>query len=576
MKKSILMFIFFPFIIMSQTWENALNFPESGRHHPITFSNDTYGFVVSGSYENDMYRFDKLNNLWTQLSDFPSVGRGYAYGVSYGDKAYMGFGSTNNGTYPNDWWEYDMNNDSWSQKSNFPGDGRNHPAMINVNDKIYVGCGSNNNGNLGDWWEYDITNDSKKKKSDIPGNERHHPFYFGIDNYAYVGFGHGTLPGPGSNSSGSYIYNDFYRYNPSNDSWIQLNNFPSESRVAGTQFSYNNKGYILSGDGNDHGPLDTGEFWEYDPISDLWNQLPSHPGEAIWAPGNFVIGCDVYFLLGQNNNPPTTTLPVAVYKYKLSSNCGCTDPTALNYSSVAIDDDGSCCYIDGCTDIQSINYDPYACIDNGSCIEAVLGCTNSTASNFNSQANVNIFNGGALVNSIGSGDYFAGNQHLIFNSNEECIIRSTDVYSENMNSVTFELRNNSGIVLDDTTYNLVQGKQNIILNFNVPIDNNLQLGISSANSGLYRNNSGTDYPYDIAGMIEIVSSSANQSGFYYFYYNIEVNAICNDVVNVEEFISTRKVSKIIDLLGREVNRKFNSPLIYIYDDGTVEQRIIIE
>ena len=105
-----------------------------------------------------------------------SSGRGYAYGVSNGNKAYLGFGSTDNGSYPTDWWEYDMQNDIYTQKANFPGDGRNHPAMILINDKIYMGCGSNGSGNLGDWWEYDITNDVWVQKTDIIGNDRHHPF----------------------------------------------------------------------------------------------------------------------------------------------------------------------------------------------------------------------------------------------------------------------------------------------------------------------------------------------------------------------------------------------------------------
>ena len=68
------------------------------------------------------------------------------------------------------------------------------------------------------------------------------------------------------------------------------------------------------------------------------------------APGNFVIGCDVYFLLGQNNNFSTPILPVEVYKYKLNQDCGCTDPIAYNYSNSALIDDGTCCYNSGCTD----------------------------------------------------------------------------------------------------------------------------------------------------------------------------------------------------------------------------------
>ena len=578
MRKYYLFFLFIPLMIKSQNWEQVANFPADGRHHPITFSNDDYGFVVSGSYLNDVYKYDKLNDLWIQLQDFPAVGRGYSYGVTKGDKAYMGLGSTNSGIYPNDWWEYDMDNDSWIQKSSFPGNGRNHPAMIVVGNKIYMGCGSNDNGNLNDWWEYDIINDSWIQKTDLPANERHHPFYFGIGDYAYVGFGHGSSPGPGSNpSASSYIYNDFYRYNPINDNWLQLSNFPSEARVAGTQFSYGGKGYVLSGDGDDHGPLDEGEFWEYNPLTDNWNQLVSHPGDAIWAPGNFVIGCDVYFLLGQNNNSFIPTTPLSVYKYKLNNECGCTDPIAYNYSSVAIYNDGTCCYVSGCTDPLSINYDSLACYDDGSCISAVIGCLNPTASNYNALANVSSFNGGAIDNLIGSGSFFYNDQHLIFDANEECVIKSTDVYIESSNTVTFELRDNNGNVLDDTTYSLLAGKQNIILNFNVPVSSNLQLGVSSANSGLYRNSTGAIYPYNIGDLVTITGSSASQSGYYYFYYNIEVESICLDVVSsISEDSKQNKgdLLKIIDIYGREVKKRSNIPLFYIYENGLVEKRII--
>jgi len=582
MKKLILILVISPLLSFCQLWDQAPNFIGDGRHHPITFSNDDYGFVVSGSYLNDVYKYDKLNGTWLQLQDIPFIGRGYSYGVVIGNKAYMGFGSTSNGQYPTDWWEYDMDNDIWNQKSSFPGDGRQHPAMIAVNNKIYMGCGGNDNGNLGDWWEYNILTDVWTQKSDIIGNNRHHPFYFGIGDYAYVGFGHGSSPGAGNNpSSSSYIYNDFYRYDPYSDAWIQLANFSSEARVAGTQFSYNGKGYILSGDGDDHGPLPSGEFWEYNPSNDSWNQLQSHPGGAIWAPGNFVIGCDVYFLLGQNWNASLPTDPISVYKYKLSEDCGCTDAMAYNFSNLAISDDGSCCYIFGCTDPLSLNYDSLSCYDDGSCIVSVLGCTNPSATNFDPNANTTVAFGGALDNSFASGSYFNGNQYLIFDSYKECIIKSAVVDSESSNTITFELRDNVGNVIDDTTLSLVSGLQRIDLDFNIPIASDLQLGIANNSlqtNGLYRNNAGANYPYDIASAINITSSSANTNpyNYYYFFYDIEVEISCDEIsTGINTITNNNKLIKSIDILGRETDKKKHI-LLYIYDDGSVEKKIIIE
>ena len=61
-----------------------------------------------------------------------------------------------------------------------------------------------------------------------------------------------------------------------------------------TQFSYNNKGYVLSGDGDDHGPLSSGEFWEYNPLTDNWSQLPSHPGDNVGK--SLILLLDVMFI----------------------------------------------------------------------------------------------------------------------------------------------------------------------------------------------------------------------------------------------------------------------------------------
>jgi hypothetical protein len=38
----------------------------------------------------------------------------------------------------------------------------------------------------------------------------------------------------------------------------------------------------------------------------------------------------------------------------------------------------------------------------------------------------------------------------------------------------------------------------------------------------------------------------------------------------------RKLLRIVDVLGRNTPFKKNTPLFYLYDDGTVEKRIIVE
>ena len=165
------------------------------------------------------------------------------------------------------------------------------------------------------------------------------------------------------------------------------------------------------------------------------------------------------------------------------------------------------------------------------------------------------FNGGAIDNSIGNGGFFNGDQHLIFNSYQECIIKSANIYSEGLNTITFELRNNNGNVIDDTTLSILSGLQNIILNFEVPVGNNMQLGVSQGslyNSGLYRNSTGAIFPYDIGPLITITGTSAQSgSSYYYFYYDIEVDVSCGNTTFTSEVLNRdRKLLKTIDILGR--------------------------
>ena len=78
-------------------------------------------------------------------------------------------------------------------------------------------------------------------------------------------------------------------------------------------------------------------------------------------------------------------------------------------------------------------------------------------------------------------------------------------------------------------------------------------------------------------MISITGSSASQAGYYYFYYNINVEVQCFDVASIESSVSQieKQIIKVIDILGRETIQT-NQPLFYIYDDGTVEKKIIID
>ncbi len=50
----------------------------------------------------------------------------------------------------------------------------------------------------------------------------------------------------------------------------------------------------------------------------------------------------------------------------------------------------------------------------------------------------------------------------------------------------------------------------------------------------------------------------------------------NSITAIQEHTTNKDLLKVTDILGRETNGTKNEPLFYIYDDGTVEKRIILE
>ena len=51
---------------------------------------------------------------------------------------------------------------------------------------------------------------------------------------------------------------------------------------------------------------------------------------------------------------------------------------------------------------------------------------------------------------------------------------------------------------------------------------------------------------------------------------------CPPPTSIQEQSTNKELLKVTDILGREVNEKRNTPLFYIYDDGTVQKKINIE
>jgi N-acetylneuraminic acid mutarotase len=171
-------------------------------------------------------------------------------GFSINNKCYIGFGY--NGYYLKDFWEYDPATNVWSKKASIGGSKRTSAVGFVIQGKGYICTGMNNGAYEDDLWEYDPSVDVWTAKRSI-SNATDQTF---DDNYT-------TLTG-----------------------------------VSKVGFSVNDKGYIATGGQG----VATTIVWEYDPLTDLWEQKTAFEGTARVDAVAFVIGSRAYVATGRSSS----------------------------------------------------------------------------------------------------------------------------------------------------------------------------------------------------------------------------------------------------------------------------------
>lgn len=124
-------------------------------------------------------------------------------------------------------------------------------------------------------------------------------------------------------------------------------------------------------------------------------------------------------------------------------------------------------------------------------------------------------------NGFGTGGFISvTSQYVLFNVLKPLRLLSVQVYANMALNRTIQLLDNSGAILKDTTLFVNSGPSRLNLNWKLPVQNNLRLGVA-ATADMDRRNSGAAYPYELPGIITITGSSAGAS-FYYFFYDWEI------------------------------------------------------
>jgi N-acetylneuraminic acid mutarotase len=268
----------------AQSWVTKAMVPVSGIYGASGFSIGTKGYIVAGdangNYSTTLWEYDKASNTWTTKASFPGATRIHAVAFSIGNKGYVGTGmGLVSGASLNDWWEYDQSTDTWTQKTNFMGTARRFAVGFEADGKGYVGTGWDASGLKDDFYEYDPVNNSWSAVANYPRIcYSASAFTIGSKGYVCTGFDGNTLPFP----------NDFYEYDPALNQWTAKAPLPQTGNVAGSgrdmafSFAIGSKGYIGTGNYVDMSfsgfPIYCQDFWEYDQPLDMWTQRASFPG----------------------------------------------------------------------------------------------------------------------------------------------------------------------------------------------------------------------------------------------------------------------------------------------------------
>jgi len=274
--------------------------------------------VNTGGHNTSPISFEYVGGNWDQGSTFPDVHRFAPAYFQIGDEFYMGLGK-NNTTMRSDFWKFNASTNTWTQLNDFPGQSRTFASSFVINNKGYIGLGATTAAErtfLKDFWEYDPTSDSWTQIEDFPGEPRLRATSFVDNDLGIVGLGHSR-----EGQSGIWIpinYKDLYSYDPNTNSWASLPDFPGQERFSPSQFAIGSKVYVGLGAMGSYfgGSADLlTDFWEYDLESNIWSRLSDIPFSSRLFTASFTSYNRGYITLGVNYSGSQIRRQNSIYEY---------------------------------------------------------------------------------------------------------------------------------------------------------------------------------------------------------------------------------------------------------------------
>lgn len=180
----------------------------------------------------------------------------------------------------------------WEGATGLENDTRHHPVTWTLGGYGYASTGSTfTEGATDDFFKYDPTTDTWETLDNFPGTARSYSIGGVYQGKGYLGFG----------ASNSGVLNDLWVYDPDTEEWEELASCPCSGRQHPT-FTVNEQyGKIYMGQGNNNtGNLD--DWWEYDIATDTWTEKTDFPDTPRHHPYHFSIDGYSYTGLGHDNS----------------------------------------------------------------------------------------------------------------------------------------------------------------------------------------------------------------------------------------------------------------------------------
>lgn len=128
----------------------------------------------------------------------------------------------------------------------------------------------------------------------------------------------------------------------------------------------------------------------------------------------------------------------------------------------------------------------------------------------------------------------------------------------------------------------IQGTADLTVNYNCGPGMNNPLILTLCGSGEMHpraNNVGVQNDHlNFSGTDHIWAASGNSNPKFIQALDFTSNFLypllpCNNMNTIDEVFSEKQLIRIVDILGREIKPQKNTPLFYIYDDGSVEKKM---